>query len=75
LSTDDDTKGIAKRRESMAHTVDNYGVPVDTVGEQVVSGILNDELYIFCDGGESRNMVERRNKAIMDAFNRQLPKS
>lgn len=45
----------------------------DLVGEQVVSAIRNDELYIFCDGYGSRRLVKRRTQAMLDAFDRQFP--
>lgn len=45
----------------------------DLVGEQVVNGIRNDELYIFCDGYGSRRLVRRRMQAMLDAFDRQFP--
>ena len=45
----------------------------DLVGEQVVNGIRNDDLYIFCDGYGSRRLVRRRMQAMLDAFDRQFP--
>ena len=44
----------------------------DLVGEQVINGIRNDELYIFCDGYGSRRLVRRRIQAMLDAFDRQF---
>lgn len=71
---DDDAKGIAKRREAMGGFLDNIAVPSDVVGEQVAKGILNDEMYIFCDGEGTRDLIEKRTKAIFDALDRQFPK-
>lgn len=70
---DDDAEGIAKRRKAMTWLKD-LAVSLDLVGEQVANGIIHDELYIFCDGEGSREMIERRTKAIFDAFDRQFPK-
>jgi DNA-directed RNA polymerase subunit RPC12/RpoP len=39
----------------------------------VVSGIRNDEPYIFCDGYGSRRLVKRRTQAMLDALDRQFP--
>jgi NAD(P)-dependent dehydrogenase (short-subunit alcohol dehydrogenase family) len=70
---DDDVEGIIERKKAMPWLKD-LAVSPDLVGEQVANGILNDELYIFCDGEGSRDMIERRMKAIYDAFDRQFPK-
>jgi NAD(P)-dependent dehydrogenase (short-subunit alcohol dehydrogenase family) len=69
---DDDLEGIAKRRESMASWLEQAVSP-DLVGEQVVDGILKDELFIFCDGGWTRKLIEARTKAVFDALDRQFP--
>ncbi len=69
---DDDLEGIAKRRESMGQWLDDAVAP-DLVGEQVVDGILKDELFIFCDGGWTRKLIEERTKSVFDALDRQFP--
>jgi len=69
---DDDVEGIKKRREVMSGILD-IAVQPETVGEQVIRAIETDELYIFCDGKESREMLEERTKAMFDAFDRQFP--
>lgn len=51
----------------------DLGVSPDLVGEQVANAIVNDELYIFCDGKGSREIIKTRTKAIFDAFDRQFP--
>ena len=48
-------------------------VSADLVGEQVVDGILKDELFIFCDGGWTRKLIEERTKGVFDALDRQFP--
>lgn len=69
---DEDVEGIAKHKASLTWLKD-LGVSPDLVGEQVADGILNDELYIFCDGKGSRELIKTRTKAILDAFDRQFP--
>ena len=69
---DDDTEGIAKRREQMSYM--SQATSVDVVGDQVVNGILNDEMYIFTDGGQTRVLIENRTNAIYAALDRQFPK-
>ncbi|MEE8400026.1 MAG: hypothetical protein V3S89_13530, partial [Desulfobacterales bacterium] len=54
--------------------LNDLAVSSDLVGEQVANGILNDEMYIFCDGGGTRDLIEKRTKAIFDALDRQFPK-
>jgi hypothetical protein len=44
----------------------------DNVGEMVVRGILNDELYIFTDGKQSRELITHRFESILAAFDRQF---
>ncbi len=70
---DDDTAAIAARRKAMVWLKD-IAVSPDLVGEQVANGILNDELYIFCDGGGTRDLIEKRTKAVFEALDRQFPK-
>ena len=48
-------------------------VSSDLVGEQVVDGILKDELFIFCDGGWTRKLIEERTKGVFAALDRQFP--
>ncbi len=69
---DDDVQGIQQRRKALS-AVFNIAVKPETVGEQVIRGIQNDELYIFCDGKESREMLETRISAMRGAFDRQFP--
>lgn len=71
---DDDIEGIKKRREAMAG-IYKIAVQPETVGEQVIRAIQTDELYIFCDGKESREMLEERTQAMFAAFDRQFPES
>jgi len=69
---EDDLEGIAKRRESLGEWLD-LAVSPDLVGEQVANGILEDELFIFCDGGWTRKLIEARTKDVFDALDRQFP--
>jgi len=69
---DDDLEGIAKRRESLGEWLD-LAVSPDLVGEQVADGILKDELFIFCDGGWTRKLIEERTKGVFAALDRQFP--
>ena len=68
-----ETREIQARREKMPW-LKEIAVSPDTVGEQVVAGIRNDELYIFCDGTDSRVMLETRCNDLTAAMNRQFPK-
>lgn len=71
---DDDIEGIEKRRKAMAGI---YAIAVqpEEVGRQVIRAIQTDEFYIFCDGKESREMLEERTKIMFAAFDRQFPNS
>jgi NAD(P)-dependent dehydrogenase (short-subunit alcohol dehydrogenase family) len=69
---DDDLEGIAKRREALGEWYKEAVTP-DLVGEQVADGIVNDELFIFCDGGWTRKLFEARTQAVFDALDRQFP--
>ena len=68
---DDET--TRQRKIQWLKRLDIELVKPDLVGEQVVNGIRNDELYIFCDGYRSRGLVKRRTQAMLDAFDRQFP--
>jgi NAD(P)-dependent dehydrogenase (short-subunit alcohol dehydrogenase family) len=70
---DDDVEAIAKRRESLTW-LEDLAVSPDLVGEQVADAILNDEMFIFCDGGGTRDLIEKRTKDLFDALDRQFPK-
>lgn len=69
---DTDTAAIAQRKASLPW-LEELGVDPEAVGEMVIRGIEADELYIFCDGKESREMLEERNQRLVDAMNRQFP--
>ena len=53
--------------------LEKIGVDAEETGNMVLRGIQNDELYIFTDGKDSREMMEGRTKALFDAMNRQFP--
>jgi NAD(P)-dependent dehydrogenase (short-subunit alcohol dehydrogenase family) len=69
---DDDLEGIAKRREALGDWY-KEAVSPDLVGEQVAGAIVNDELFIFCDGGWTRKLIEERTKGVFEALDRQFP--
>jgi NAD(P)-dependent dehydrogenase (short-subunit alcohol dehydrogenase family) len=68
----DDLDAIEARKKTMPW-LEQLAVSPLTVGTQVIRGILTDELYIFCDGTDSREMLETRYKAMFSAMNRQFP--
>lgn len=61
----------ARRAEYMQKNGIELVLP-DAVGEMVVNGIRNDELYIFTDR-PSRDMIQRRFANLMAAMDRQFP--
>lgn len=67
-----DTDAIEKRKAGMRWLSD-IAVQPEESGNMVIRGIETDELYIFCDGRESREMLEGRTKRLFDAMNRQFP--
>lgn len=67
-----ETDAIAERRASMPWLQD-IAVSADTVGEQVLAAIRSGEFYIFCDGGDSRSMLEQRCADMLAAMERQFP--
>jgi NAD(P)-dependent dehydrogenase (short-subunit alcohol dehydrogenase family) len=70
-----DTDEIRARKKQWVERMDIELVEPDVVGELVVNGIRNDELYIFCDGYGSRRLVRRRTEAMFDALDRQFPEA
>jgi short-subunit dehydrogenase len=68
---DEDSEGIAKRGKMMLARFGESLTDPDRVGEMVVNGIRNDELYIFNDP-VSRKMLERRVSGMYAAIDRQF---
>ena len=68
-----DDEATRQRKIQWLKRLDIELIEPDVVGEYVVNGIRNDELYIFCDGYRSRRLVTRRTQAMLDAFDRQFP--
>ena len=72
-----DTPIIAGLKErvsrDMAFIIEGMAVSVETVGQQVLQGIVNGEFYIFCDGTHTREMLESRCKDMLAAMDRQFP--
>jgi NAD(P)-dependent dehydrogenase (short-subunit alcohol dehydrogenase family) len=71
---DEDVEGIQKRRDDMAKRFGDSLTEPDLVGEMVLKGIRNNELYIFNDP-VSRRMFEIRMSKIYEAIDRQFPGS
>ncbi len=67
-----DTEAIEQRKKGMPWFTEIAVKPEDA-GNMVIRGIENDELYIFCDGKESREMLEGRTNRLFDAMDRQFP--
>ena len=70
---EDDIEAIAKRKAAWGESLARLAIKPTAVGEQVLRAIKSEEFYIFCDGAESRDMVERRAKDMLAAFDRQFP--
>jgi NAD(P)-dependent dehydrogenase (short-subunit alcohol dehydrogenase family) len=68
-----DDEATRQRKRGWLKHMDIEVVKPDLVGEQVLNGIRQDELYIFCDGYGSRRLVKTRVQAMLDAFDRQFP--
>lgn len=69
---DEDVQAIADRRASLTWLKD-YAVSPDLVGEQVANAIVNDDMFIFCDGPGTRDLLEKRTKNLFDDLDRQFP--
>lgn len=54
--------------------LEKMAVPSMTVAEQVLSAIKQQEFYVFCDGNDTRKMLEKRSEKLLGAMNRQFPK-
>jgi NAD(P)-dependent dehydrogenase (short-subunit alcohol dehydrogenase family) len=61
--------------EDIRSMIEEMAVPAETVGSQVIQAILNKELYIFCDGTHTRDMLEKRCRDMIAAMDRQFPRS
>lgn len=67
-------QGLKKRvDDKVAAMISDMAVSADTVGEQVLQAIRNDEFYIFCDGTHTRKMLEKRCSNLIAAMDRQFP--
>jgi NAD(P)-dependent dehydrogenase (short-subunit alcohol dehydrogenase family) len=71
---DDDIEGIAKRGKAMPARFGESLTEPDLVGEMVVNGIRNNELYIFNDP-ISGKMLEKRVSGMYASIDRQFPGS
>ena len=71
---EDDAEAVAKRRAARGEGLWRLALKPEVVGEQVLRAIKSEEFYIFCDGAQSRNMIESRAKDMLAAFDRQFPR-
>lgn len=69
---DDDAETIKKHKDAMAKRFGDSLYEPDQVGEMVLNGIKNNELYIFNDP-IVRKMFDKRMKGIYEAIDRQFP--
>jgi len=61
--------------EDVAKMISAIAVPAETVGEQVMRAILTNELYIFCDGTDTRKMIDKHYTDMVAAMDRQFPEN
>lgn len=54
--------------------LDKVAAPAMTVAGQVLNAIKNEECDVFCDGKDTRKMLERRYDKLLAEMNRQFPK-
>jgi NAD(P)-dependent dehydrogenase (short-subunit alcohol dehydrogenase family) len=59
--------------DDVAKMISAMAVPAETVGAQVTRAILTDEFYIFCDGTDTRKMLDKHYTDMIAAMNRQFP--
>lgn len=59
--------------KDVAAMITEMAVPAETVGAQVMQAILTDEFYIFCDGTDTRKMMDKRFADMTAAMDRQFP--
>lgn len=70
-----DDDATRQRKREWLRRMDIELVRPDVVGSYVIAGIINDELYIFCDNHGSRRLVQTRSDAMIAALRRQFPDS
>ena len=66
-----DTEGIEERKKRLPHM--RYALPPVYVGEKVLRAIEDNELYIFTDGTNSREMIASRVSGLNAGMDRQWP--
>jgi NAD(P)-dependent dehydrogenase (short-subunit alcohol dehydrogenase family) len=69
---DDEVEAIEERRKSLTW-LEDLAVSSDLVGDQVADAIVQDDMFVFCDGVGTREMLEKRTKGLFDTLNRQFP--
>ena len=60
--------------KDVAAMISAMAVPTETVGAQVMNAILTGEFYIFCDGTNTRSMLETHCRDLIAAMDRQFPR-
>ena len=70
---DADEATIERFKKEKMPWLEKIGVDAEETGNMVLRGVQNDELYIFTDGKDSREMMEGRTKVLFDAMHRQFP--
>ncbi|MAI41054.1 MAG: SDR family NAD(P)-dependent oxidoreductase [Candidatus Azotimanducaceae bacterium] len=70
---DADVATIEKFKQEKMPWLKKIGVDAEETGNMVLRGIETDELYIFTDGTDSREMMEGRTRALFEAMDRQFP--
>ncbi len=60
--------------DKVAAAIDGMAVAPETVGQQVMQAIISGEFYIFCDGTNTRDMLEKRCQRMISSMDRQFPK-
>jgi NAD(P)-dependent dehydrogenase (short-subunit alcohol dehydrogenase family) len=68
-----DSKAMEDKKKTMPW-LEQLAVSPDTVGQQVLSAMRTGEFYIFCDGTDSREMLESRCYNMLTAMDRQFPR-
>lgn len=66
-----DTEGIEKRKKQLGLL--QHAVTPVFAGESVLRAIQNNELYIFTDGEQSRQMIQSRVNGLFEGMDRQWP--
>lgn len=69
-----DKQAVEEKKKTMPW-LEQLAVSPEKVGEQVKRAIETDELYIFCDGVDTRAMLKARCEKMLAAMDRQFPET